>query len=179
LSLGKDHREGNAIRTWGGIAMEPRLLAEAFSKASKANLELYETKLKISRKGSPVIYGFKGDKEILLRSITSIQFKKPGAISDGFIQFSFIGGQESKGGMFGSIAQASLDENAITFNKRDYPAFEAIKAAIDKQIALLQDAGTPATHSDIDDLEKLAILRDKGILTEEEFQAKKKQILGL
>jgi hypothetical protein len=29
------------------------------------------------------------------------------------------------------------------------------------------------------ELEKLAELRDKGILTEEEFQAKKKQVLGL
>ena len=28
-------------------------------------------------------------------------------------------------------------------------------------------------------LERLAVLRDKGIVTEEEFQAKKKQILGL
>jgi len=31
----------------------------------------------------------------------------------------------------------------------------------------------------IDELEKLAGLRDKGIITEEEFQAKKKQLLGL
>ena len=31
----------------------------------------------------------------------------------------------------------------------------------------------------IDQLERLAVLRDKGIVTEEEFQAKKKQILGL
>jgi len=30
-----------------------------------------------------------------------------------------------------------------------------------------------------EELEKIAGLRDKGILTEEEFQAKKKQILGL
>ena len=33
--------------------------------------------------------------------------------------------------------------------------------------------------SSLSDLEKLAELRDKGIITEEEFQAKKKQILGL
>ena len=33
--------------------------------------------------------------------------------------------------------------------------------------------------SNIGDLEKLAELRDKGVVTEEEFQAKKKQILGL
>ncbi|KAF0979445.1 hypothetical protein FDP41_001788 [Naegleria fowleri] len=32
---------------------------------------------------------------------------------------------------------------------------------------------------DLEELEKLASLRDKGILTEEEFQAKKRQILGL
>ncbi len=33
--------------------------------------------------------------------------------------------------------------------------------------------------TDLGDLEKLAELRDKGVITEEEFQAKKKQILGL
>jgi len=31
----------------------------------------------------------------------------------------------------------------------------------------------------LDELERLADLRDRGILTEEEFQAKKKQLLGL
>lgn len=33
--------------------------------------------------------------------------------------------------------------------------------------------------SDLDQLEKLAELKEKGIITEEEFNAKKKQILGL
>jgi hypothetical protein len=36
-----------------------------------------------------------------------------------------------------------------------------------------------ANNSGIDDLEKLANLRDKGIITPDEFEAKKKQILGL
>jgi len=34
-------------------------------------------------------------------------------------------------------------------------------------------------ESYLDQLERLADLRDRGILTEEEFQAKKKQVLGL
>ena len=38
---------------------------------------------------------------------------------------------------------------------------------------------TKASNSGIDDLEKLADLRDKGIITPTEFEAKKKQILGL
>ena len=33
--------------------------------------------------------------------------------------------------------------------------------------------------SDLDDLEKLSGLKDKGIITEDEFKAKKKQLLGL
>jgi hypothetical protein len=36
-----------------------------------------------------------------------------------------------------------------------------------------------AGHSDADELSKLADLRDRGILTDAEFQAKKAQILGL
>jgi hypothetical protein len=44
-------------------------------------------------------------------------------------------------------------------------------------ISNYQNVGQPT--SGIGDLEKLAELRDKGIVTEEEFQAKKKQILGL
>ena len=34
-------------------------------------------------------------------------------------------------------------------------------------------------ESNLDELEKLADLRDKGIITDEEFEAKKKQLLGL
>lgn len=38
-------------------------------------------------------------------------------------------------------------------------------------------AGSPS--SDLDQLQKLADLRDQGVLTDAEFEAKKKQILGL
>jgi len=40
-------------------------------------------------------------------------------------------------------------------------------------------ASSSSSNTGLDDLEKLAALRDKGILTEREFQQKKKQILGL
>jgi len=43
-------------------------------------------------------------------------------------------------------------------------------------------SGAPAATSDesyLDELEKLAGLRDRGIITDEEFEAKKKQLLGL
>jgi len=37
----------------------------------------------------------------------------------------------------------------------------------------------PDSTLNLDELEKLASLRDKGILTEDEFNAKKKEFLGL
>jgi hypothetical protein len=43
-------------------------------------------------------------------------------------------------------------------------------------------AGAPAApeeESYLDELEKLADLRDKGVISEEEYEAKKKQLLGL
>ncbi len=48
-----------------------------------------------------------------------------------------------------------------------------------------QDTGSaPATRGGgdidyLDELERLAALKDEGVLTEDEFEAKKKQILGL
>lgn len=56
------------------------------------------------------------------------------------------------------------------------PARQTV-AKLRQLISNYQNVGQPT--SGIGDLEKLAELRDKGIVTEEEFQAKKKQILGL
>ena len=52
-------------------------------------------------------------------------------------------------------------------------------AAAAKPPAAPQARAQPAEPSYIDELEKLAELKEKGIITEEEFQAKKKQLLGL
>ena len=40
-------------------------------------------------------------------------------------------------------------------------------------------APAPAASSDVEQLQQLAALRDQGILTDEEFAAKKQQILGI
>ena len=52
-----------------------------------------------------------------------------------------------------------------------------MKLAIDEKIG----SASPLTTgtSNLDELEKLASLREKGIITDEEFDLKKKQLLGL
>jgi hypothetical protein len=62
------------------------------------------------------------------------------------------------------------------FNVWQKNAFTAIRDAIDNRLANLSNNSQVAMFSD---LEKLSELKDKGIITEDDFNAKKKQILGL
>ena len=55
-------------------------------------------------------------------------------------------------------------------------------AAVGSAVAKRGQNNEPAatgSEDQVEQLEKLAKLKEEGILTEEEFQAKKKQILGL
>lgn len=145
------------------------------ARASDATLELYENKVRIVRKkgmSNLILHGAKGDKEILLKSISSIQFKKPSTWTGGYIQFSFMGGREAMGG----ILEATADENSVIFGPRESEDFERMKEAIEARMAAIGRSDNPP-HSDLDELEKLARLRDNGIITEDEFQAKKKHIM--
>jgi hypothetical protein len=152
--------------------MEPILS----QKGVNGSLDLYENKIVIKRGGflAFMTQGMKGDKEIQISHISAIQLKKAGTFTNGYIQFSFLGGQESQKG----IMDATKDENTIMFAKATQSQFIKIKEEIEKRLV----AGKPSRAvqaSGLDELEKLAELKSKGIITEQEFQAKKKQILGI
>ena len=53
------------------------------------------------------------------------------------------------------------------------------QAAYDQQMAPQQAPAEPAAPDYAAELEQLAQLKNQGILTDEEFEAKKKQILGI
>lgn len=145
--------------------------SEIFAKGVNGQVELYDNKICIRRKGvlSFLTQGIKGDKNIMISSISSIQIKNAGVMFNGYIQFAFAGGKEAKGGIF----QGTHDENTVMFTKGQQPVFEKIRDIIEERY------NPESTSSNADELEKLASLRDKKILTEEEFQQKKKQILEL
>lgn len=63
---------------------------------------------------------------------------------------------------------------------QDQAQYEAQQAAYEQQVAAQQAAAAPApAGTDYAELEKLAQLKTQGIITEEEFEAKKRQILGI
>ncbi len=151
------------------------------AKGITGQLIVTPMKVVIHRKG---FFGFsmqQGDKEIRIDQITAVQMKKPG-LTRGFIRLAFTGGQESKQG--GAVAAAN-DENAILFKGSQTRDFEHAKQLIEYyQGTYRQQQQAPVRYampapSAADELDKLAALKDRGVLTQAEFDAKKRQILGL
>lgn len=150
------------------------------AKGTNGTLMVKENTIELVRSGfNARLLGLRGNKEILIKNITSIQFKKPGLLTNGFIQFAFSGSSESKGGVF----DATKDENSIVFAKSELKNFEMLKDIINEKRNNLQNPSPQMTHVQDEDIysqiEKLSILKDKGIVTLEEFEIKKKHLLGI
>jgi len=150
------------------------------AKGYNGTLILTENSLILKRSGflSKMQFG-SSDKEIPLRSITALQFKETSMWSNlGYIQIIYKGSIEKQVRILNG---ASSDENTILFKKNQEKAFQEIKTKVNNIIS--NGFSSANNHSnqtnDLNDLEKLAELKTKGIITEEEFALKKKQILGI
>ena len=150
-------------------------------------LAVYPDRVILARKGLNALMSQglgRGDKEISLRTLSAIQWRNAGLATLGYIQFTFMGASDLRGG----IVAAQTDENSVTFNRRQQREFEQARALIDQHRAALsapQAAAQPMPQapaqpvSAADELAKWAGLRDSGAITAEDYEAKKRQLLGL
>ena len=157
-----------------------------------ANLLLLDDRVRIQRREEKTFLnqGFGRDKEILLSQITAVRLRKATKLGNGFIQLALAGAPEV------SDAEVARDQNTILFRNTRQVEFERIKTAIEMRKSVTravmpqslpqyqpspqyQPPPPPRAPSYIEELEQLASLRDKGVITEEEFAAKKRQILGI
>lgn len=115
----------------------------------------------------------RSEKSLAVKSIGAVQFKPATALVNGHIQFS-VSGESSRHSIgFGRSQDAAKDENAVIFKKNQSPEFEVIRDAI----RAAQASGESPAPDLADQLAKLAVLRDQGVLTGDEFEAKKAQLL--
>lgn len=152
--------------------------AKYILKGQNGQLYVYEDKIEITRKGIAAFafQGLKGKKTIPISEIKSIQIK-PRKLALGYIQFGISGSIESKGG----VNAANYDENTITFSDWSINKYvDEIKLFIEnimienkKQNTIIQ------ATSNADEIKKYKELLDLEIITQEEFDAKKKQLLGI
>jgi hypothetical protein len=162
-------RSSHMPGTEDGVVME--------AEGNGGHLWLYEDRVLIKHFGfrGLMTKGFlKGDKEIPLEQITAVQWREPGALWLGHIQFTIVGGTSD-------TKNASQDENAVMFEKAREPEFRMIKGEIDQRRTALRRGTAPAPAAVVDvpaQIRELAKLRDDGLLTSEEFAAKKADLLA-
>lgn len=148
-------------------------------KGVNGQLTVYEDKAVIGRKGllGFTSQGLAGSKTIPMSAIQSVQFKAGGTFVNGFIQFAVLGGKEARGGVW----NATQDENTVMLKPGEQSEIgEKIKAYVEKQIIERSKPQTIVQQASVaDEIIKLKQLLDMGVITSGEFDAKKKQLLGL
>ena len=116
------------------------------------------------------------EQDILISQIVSIQFKKAGLLNNGYMELTLMHNYQRRG----RDSDSEINDSMVSFRPGQQSAFEALRQAIEGRLAG-GGVGRPpsAATTDLDELDKLASLRDRGVITEEEFDRKKKQLLGL
>ncbi|MEO6958108.1 MAG: SHOCT domain-containing protein [Antricoccus sp.] len=135
----------------------------------------------IHRKGLGRVGHSKGDKRVAMSTIIAVKMRPAGAMANGFIRFDQMGGsilRDKRGG----LSDATTDENAVIFRKSQQAAFNAIREHVENYIeqkhAGESSQSTPLAPNIADQIKQLAELRDSGILNEDEFAAKKADLLS-
>ncbi|NCD19681.1 MAG: hypothetical protein EOL89_06830, partial [Actinobacteria bacterium] len=119
-------------------------------------------------------------------SVTAVQWKPPTTFFNGYIEFTVQGGTETRS-RFGAQSQDAMNnENAVVVAVRHLEAFEYLRGAIDRALLSRNQpqqqpwppipAAAPKPDP-IDQLRRLGELRDAGVVTPDEFEAKKAEML--
>ncbi|TCO45200.1 putative oligomerization/nucleic acid binding protein [Kribbella antiqua] len=120
----------------------------------------------------------KGEKRIPMTSISAVQWKPAGALVNGFIQFTVGGGNESRSKFGSQTTDAAKDENSVIFLKKQMAEFDALRTAIESAIVQRSNPPVSPAPDNLAQLKQLGELRDAGVLSDDEFNAKKSEILG-
>lgn len=157
------------------LSREKKKEAKYSLNGTNGQLYVYEDKVEIDRKGYS---RFAQSKVIPIKEIKSVQLKLAGTMG-GYIQLGV--GDEVE--LHISIWRVKYDENTIEFNagiwKDNNTMANNIKNYIEKCIMTAsQPAIVAGGVSAADEILKFKSLLDQGIISEEEFDAKKKKLLG-
>jgi hypothetical protein len=167
------------------IKMRPEGVKYCMVNNSGKILDVYDNKVVFTstKSTSTLVTGLvfgtsltQGEKTIYYKDAIGVQYK-PSSIADGYIQI-----ETSAGGMTSSSSQYG-GENAIQFSgKARNEEAEIIVDFIKRKIDEIKNApvgGVVLQASSAEELKKFKDLLDMGVITQEEFDAKKKELLGL
>lgn len=153
-------------------------------KKSGRLLLVYNDRVVFSRKGvlGSLLWSLKGDKTIFYQNLTSVEFKNCGLFT-GFIEFIFPGSGDEKGDAISGIN----NQNRFNFsrflpwrNKKLGILMAEVNGFIQQKMKESQQSFNVVTqNSTSDEILKYKKLLDTGIINQQEFDSKKRQLLGL
>ena len=149
-----------------------------FMKGVQDELVVYPDKLTISPKGVLAFFnkGISGTKTIYYKNITGVEFREAGDVFSGFMTFTIPGAVEKNSGIF----KATKDENTFMFAGVDKNVLaNTIKEYVEKNLGLPTIQSNSGNGDISVELEKFSRLKEQGVITEDEFVAAKKKLLGL
>lgn len=144
-----------------------------------ATLTVYDDHCVITGKKSVIGFmagrALDGEKELYYSDLTSVQFKKPSILINGFIQFEYPGSHSGQNNF--NSENTFVIMKGVTNLDDCYNAYEYIKTRI---AYYKKNKNAPVSAiSPADELKKFKELLDSNIISQEEFDNKKKELLGL
>lgn len=145
------------------------------------HIDIYENKAVITTKtnlGSILAGGYSnGEKTIYYRDVIGIQFKLPTFVQIGYLQFETASCQATNN---------FFSENSFPFESSNISnrEIEKVVSYVKDQVDKIRSAPTSTptviqAQSPADELKKFKELLDMGVITQDEFDQKKKQLLSL
>ena len=155
-------------------------MEDALMEATGLNAKvfLFKDAIRIKRIGlrNSLSGASKVERDILISQIVGLQFKRAGLLNNGYIEFEVMHQYQR----LDKDSEGEVEDATVAFKPGQQGAFEAFREMLVANMTAGGAAKAPsAATTDLDQLDKLASLRDRGIITEEEFGRKKKQLLGL
>ncbi|MFD2442948.1 SHOCT domain-containing protein [Bacillus sp. CGMCC 1.16607] len=111
----------------------------------------------------------RGETKVLFSQIQEIKFKEASLTSTGYLQLS-----TPRSSMVGILRTVDQPQNAVKFKRDKNEEALKLKAEIEERIN-----NQSSSKSEFGSLKELKSLLDEGIITQEEFDFKKKQILNI
>lgn len=142
-------------------------------RGDSATVMVFSDRIRISKHGIGGLWqggAWKGEHEILIERITNVAWRDAGRIREGYLQFVTSGGVDQR--------DPYHDANAVIFGRRNQPKFEQARALVEERRRALQSGTGNVRVDPADQLAKLAQLRDTGVVTDAEFDAKKAELLA-
>ena len=133
---------------------------------------VFDDKISLKARGLLGFLNLGGRKSIPLSKITSVQFHAGNVFTRGFIELSIVGGIEGSG-----ILSLRNTENTIYFKNKYRKHAEEIANFLEETLANNENINN-GSFSSADEIMKYQNLFDKGIISKDEFEQKKKELLG-